>query len=150
MATEQNNGLSVLAFDGARLAFPLGEVLGVQRSSQIEAEQDNPLALGGIVHAGRRWPVFALDGGFNRITMLPAERPYCVCVSADGGETGLALMCDTVNGVSLEAQRPPPVLPECLRAPHSPLRQWYRLGEQIVPITSAPALADYLRHQLGQ
>ena len=143
-------GLSILAFDSVQLAFPVDEVLGVQPLSLIEPNPEAPLALGSITQGGRRWPVFGFSADFKLLSGLLAQHSYCVCLSADGAETGLALVCDTVNGVSLASGAAAPSLPVCLRAIDSPLRHWYQFGSLLVPISSAPALARYITRLMEQ
>lgn len=150
MATAQNNGLSVLTFDGVHLAFPLNEVAGVQQVSLLDKNSELPLALGSVVHGGRSWPVFGLSGNLELLTTLPAQRTYCICLSADDSETGLALACDTVNAIALAPGLSPPSIPTCMQRADSPLRQWYRHGEQILPISSTPALARYIKNLMEQ
>jgi hypothetical protein len=141
----QSKGLSVLTFGKARLAFPLEEVLAVQPKSLIESACEVPLAIGSLIQSGRRWPVFGLEENFKLSTSLSAQRTYCICLSADDAETGLALVCDTVNGVSLADSVIPPPLPDCMRFAHSPLRHWYRLDEVLLPVSNVLALAGYIK-----
>ena len=150
MATIQGNGLSILEFDSAQLAFPLHEVAGVQRISLLEKNSELPLALGTVVHDGRSWPVFGLNGSFALLPTLPAQRAYCICLSADGSETGLALVCDTVNTVALAPGQSPLPIPTSIQRADSPLRQWYWRAEKILPISSTPALAGYIKNAMEQ
>ena len=149
MATTQDNslhnGLSVIAFDGIKLAFALDEVMGVQRTYLLDYDdKPSPFALCSIVHAGRRWPVFALGRDYELLTKLPAERNYCVCLSADDGQTGLALACETVNAIPLEPNVNPTPVPVCVQRTDSPLQAWHWHREHILPISSAPSLTRYL------
>ena len=145
MTTIQDKGLSVLTFDGVQLAFALNEVFGVQRTYLLDYD-DKPLpfALCSMVHAGRRWPVFGLGRDFVPLAELPAERNYCVCLSADDGETGLALACETVNAIPLGPDINPAVVPVCAQRADSPLQAWHLHRERMLPITSTPALARYI------
>ena len=149
MATAQSNGLhnglSVLAFDGVQLAFALSEVLGIQRTYLLDYDDKTlPFALCSIVHAGRRWPVFGLGPDYELLVELPAKRNYCVCLSADDGETGLALACETVNAVPLEPSFNPAPVPVCAQRADSPLQAWHIHRERMLPISSTPALARYI------
>ena len=144
MANEQ--GLSILSFDGTRLAFPLSEAVSIRRSTELDQTHKIPLALGSVIHADRLWPVFGLSAHYEPQTALAAGTVYCVCLSADDGQTGVALACETVNSVNLSGDvMPPEPLPACMQRAATPLRQLFRQGEQLVPISTAPALAAYLR-----
>lgn len=145
MATPQTNGLTILAFEGVRLAFPLGEVVSIQRTVDLEAAAGVPLALGSLVYAGRRWPVFGLTAAYVPLRQPSPNSTYCVCLSADDGQTGLALTCDTVNAISLERDTGPQALPSCMQREATPLRQLFKHQERLLPVSTAPALAAYLR-----
>ncbi|MEZ5591361.1 MAG: hypothetical protein R3F53_11925 [Gammaproteobacteria bacterium] len=144
MANEQ--GLSILSFDGARLAFPLSEAVSIRRSTELDETHKIPLAVGSVIHADRLWPVFGLNANYQPLASLTAGTIYCVCLSADNGQTGVALACETVNTISLtDDVMPPEPLPTCMQRAATPLQQLFRQGEQLVPISTAPALAAYLR-----
>ncbi len=145
MATRQVNGLSILAFEGAHLAFPLGEVVSVQRTTDVESEVDVPLALGSLIYAGRRWPVFGFSASYTLVQQPSPSSSYCVCLSADDGKTGLSLVCDTVNAISLENETGPQPLPTCMQREATPLRQLFKHQERLLPVSTTSALAAYLR-----
>ncbi len=145
MTTTHTNGLSVLAFDGARLAFPLTDVVGAQRASQLERSEDlPPLALGTIEYAGRRWPVFGLGRDYALLSELPENCGYCACLSADGSETGLALACETIGSIPIGTDEQPAEVPISVQRPDSPMERWHLHGERILPISSTPALMRYI------
>ena len=143
MANEQ--GLSILSFDGAHLAFPLSEAVSIRRSTELDETHKIPLAVGSVIHADRLWPVFGLNANYQPLTSLTAGTIYCVCLSADNGQTGVALACETINTINLADNESPEPLPNCMQRAATPLRQLFRQGEQLVPISTAPALAAYLR-----
>ena len=117
-----------------------------QRSNDVEKNQDVPLALGSVVHAGRRWPVFRLNENFEPLFDLPLQNIYCVCLSADDGATGIALICDTVETIRLEANDPiPTMLPTCMQREVTPLQKIFLHNEHLLPVSTAPALANYLK-----
>ena len=153
MATE--HGLSIVSFNSTRLAFPLGEALGLQRSADLESasepETSVPLTIGSIIHAEQRWPVFNLNADFIPMPTLSATTHHCLCLSADGGATGVALACETVETLSFNADAIAPTpLPTCMQRAATPLQQLYVYDKHILPISSAPALAAYLRSLMEQ
>ncbi len=150
MTTIRNESLSVIKFDGARLAFPLAEVVGMQRISALEENSEIPLALGSVIHGGRRWPVFGLGGDFELLFTLPAQRMHCICLSADGVQTGLALACDTISTIALGPDLEPLPIPICIQRADSPLRTWCWWNEKILPVSSTPTLITYFKGLMEQ
>jgi hypothetical protein len=145
MSTEQ--GLSVLSFDGTQLAFPLAEAVSIQRSVSIEQNGAIPLAAGSVVYADRYWPVFSLNARFEPLSGAPPkDNMYCVCLSADDGQTGVALTCETLRTVRWDAGEPGPgLLPVCMQRDVMPFQLIYRHGADLLPVSRAPVLATYLR-----
>jgi len=143
----QSNDLSVLNFAGVKLAFPLKEVSGVQRISRLESDSDSelPLAFGSLVHNGRRWPVFGMANNLSLLSSLSKQFLYCVCLSADNDETGLALACESVNTVVLGPGVSTQPLPEYMRPTHSPLHHWVKLDHSVVTISNVLAMAQYIK-----
>ena len=149
MDSKQGNGLSVLSFDGVRLAFPLAEVIGLQRSALLETENKPvPFALASIVHASRRWPVFALDKHLQPLPSVPEQDLYCVCLSTDNAESGIALLCERIDTVALATDVELVSIPSCIQQADSPLRHWHWHSEAVLPISSAPAIAAYISARL--
>lgn len=146
MATESGMGLSILSFAGVSLAFPLQEAVSIQRSQDLEKIDQLTLAAGSMVYADKRWPVFQLDANFKPLTdSLPAN-VYCVCLSADGGQTGVALTCETVESIQLKADQPTPdPLPVCMQLDATPLQQLFLHNDHLLAVSSAPALTAYLK-----
>ena len=144
MATEL--GLSILSFAGMRLAFPLTETVSIRRSSELVENHAMPLACGSVVHAERRWPVFRLNANFEPLLGSLQQNSYCVCLSADDGQTGLVLACDATNLFKWTTEDMLPIpLPTCMQREVTPIQQLIQQGTQLLPVSSAPVLAAYLR-----
>lgn len=145
MMTDEK-GLSILSFSGTQLAFALSEVVSIRRSRDLEDKCDVALSVGSVVHTERRWPVFHLNASFEPSLDLPCENVYCVCLSADASVTGIALTCDAVNTISLNpGDRIPSPLPICMQRDVTPLKQILLYEDQLLPVSTAPDLATYLR-----
>ena len=143
---EADQGLSILSFEGIRLAFPLSEAVGIQRSADLEENHDIPLAVASVVYASRRWPVFRLDVNFEPLISSLPNDIHCVCLSSDDGQTGVALVCEEIEAFRLGPDNlVPTLLPTCMQREATPLWKLFLHGEYLLPVSTAPLLATYLR-----
>lgn len=142
------HGLSILSLGEMKLAFPLSEVAGIRRCTEMEAENplNIPLSLGCISHAGHYWPVFQLNDLMQPEQHIDPCNGYCLCLSADNNQTGVALLCETVNSVPLHSDGVQPIpLQACMQRAVTPIQQLFLHMGQLLAVSSTANLATYLR-----
>jgi hypothetical protein len=132
---------SIAQFDGLRLAFPRAEVrdlASLDGSAGIEPLANAP---GSVLHGGVRHPVYCLSARLEPLSHIPDSHRECVLLVAPWGTFGIA--CETVLRAADVPSRPQ-AIPECMELIDSPLKGLVPCDGDIVFLTNAARLANYL------
>jgi hypothetical protein len=131
---------SIAQFDGLRLAFPRAEVRDL---TNLEDATQEPFANapGSVVHKGVRHPVYALSARLEPLAHIPQSHRECVLLVAPWGTFGIA--CEKIDRTAEVPSRLQPI-PECMELIDSPLKGLVPCNGEIVFLTSAARLANFL------
>jgi len=130
---------SIAQFDGLRLAFPRAEV---RDSASLEGGTE-PFANapGSVLHDGVRHPVYCLSARLETLSHIPESHRECVLLAAPWGTFGIA--CEKVVRTA-EVPSRLQAIPECMELIDSPLRGLVPCDGDIVFLTNAARLANFL------
>jgi hypothetical protein len=132
---------SIAEFDGLRLAFPRAEVRDLASLEGAGAHEPFANAPASVLHQGVRHPVYCLSARLEPLAHLPASHRECVLLVAPWGTFGIA--CEKVERAADVPSRLQPI-PECMELIDSPLKGLVPRDGDIVFLTSAARLANFL------
>jgi len=144
MADLSTRQLTIMTFDGVRLAVPLRDATTIERTAQLQPEITAGHAIGCILSRQQRYPVYALSRRLEVLPALPKQRLLCVCLGSDSSTPHLAIACDSVTALRLDSATAIQPLPACMQYTGTPLWGLCRVAQQLVLVSSADALATYL------
>jgi hypothetical protein len=132
---------SIAQFDGLRLAFPRAEVRDLASLDGGAPQEPFANAPGSVLHKGVRHPVYALSARLEPLAHIPQSHRECVLLVAPWGTFGIA--CEKVDRAAEVPSRLQPI-PECMELIDSPLKGLVPCNGEIVFLTSAARLANFL------
>ena len=144
MADLLTRQLTMMMFDGVRLAVPLSAAMTIERSVHIQPGVVEGQALGTITARNQSYPVYAFSRRLELLPALPAQRAFCVCLEDDSQAQRLAIACDSVTPLRLDSATVIQPLPTCMQYTGTPLRGFCSLAQQLLLVSTADALAAYI------
>lgn len=144
MADLLTRQLTMMIFDGVRLAVPLSEAVSIERTAQLQPGDTESQALGVVLARNQHYPVYALSRRLALLSAIPAQCAFCVCLGHDDRGQRLALACESVSPLRLDNATTIQPLPTCMHSPGTPVRGLYGLGKQLVLCSTTDDLAAYI------
>ncbi len=144
MADLLTRQLTMMMFDGVRLAVPLSAAMTIERSAHIQPGDTAGQALGAITAHNQSYPVYALSHRLEVLPTLPEQRAFCVCLEDESTAQRLAIACDSVTPLRLDSATVIQPLPTCMQYTGTPLRGLCTVAQQLVLVSTADALVAYL------
>jgi hypothetical protein len=103
-----------LEMDTIRLLVPQSQCIAIVPADNLQPNSEpNRSAVGQIIRAGQRWPIYALDMAFQITQAPPASRQQCILISAAAGQIGL--LCDRTFPIERSDLTVGPI-PECMHS----------------------------------
>lgn len=132
---------SIVQFDGLRLAFPRAEVRDSATLEGVAGIEPFANAPGSVLHGGVRHPVYCLSARLEPLSHIPESHRECVLLAAPWGTFGIA--CEKVVRAA-EVPSRLQAIPECMELIDSPLKGLVPCDGDIVFLTNAARLANFL------
>jgi hypothetical protein len=135
-----------LALGSLQLVLPQRDVHILEPSSDIEALSDCDGPIGWIAVDHGRAPVFCLSDRLERMHPAPPEWRICALLQHAGSLFGM--LCGSVDILN-SGQFRLIELPPCMHAPGAPIHGLALVGDNVMSVSSAGALAAHLGDQLS-
>jgi hypothetical protein len=132
---------SIAQFDGLKLAFPRAEVRDLASLEDAGGLEPYANAPGSVLHKGVRHPVYCLSARLEPLAHIPPTHRECVLLGAPWGTFGIA--CEKVVPAAEVPSRLQSI-PECMELIDSPLKGLVPCDGDIVFLTNAARLANFL------
>ncbi len=138
------DNFAMLNFGRLQLCFPQDQVLNIEIAEAIQTSSAVSYpAVGCLIHKGIEIPVFKLTEEFNLTTDRAEDCRVCVSFHI-AGEPLLALACDTVEPIQLDANRLIRFLPEPMMSERTPVVKLFKWRDSLAYLSNAIAMSDFL------
>lgn len=144
------NTYAHLTIDGHSILLAQTDILHIELASNMRppTQEDSSFVLGTVEYEQTDWPVYTLDAALSPLNTIPAQRRLVACLNHTGQQ--LALACDTVTTLQIDADAIIEELPEIMRGQHSPVEALLYSNGNLHFISSAGALMGMVMHREAQ
>jgi hypothetical protein len=140
-ATKTRQLYATLMLGSLALAVPQHEMHTLEPVLDIETAEPEGMRIGSIALAGSRWPVYCLSANLEAASVLPATWRICVMLGATGTLFGIVCeMVAMIDGAEIQSFS----MPTCMSHPMQPIRALALYQEQVLCITTANDLIDFM------
>jgi len=125
--------------------LPQAQVLAIEVTNDLTVDDTVPGSIGTINSTEQPWPLFVLSKDFELLRHIPENYRYCVGLNADA--RAFAIACETVStyNISSEAELIP--IFDCMRLPENPLHALVLQNKELMMVSSADTMQNYLNHK---
>ena len=135
---------SVLEIDGIMLAFLKDEILSIEDLSKLSDLKYTEQMSAILKYAGTDLPVYTLNRDLMFKQKQANENRTCVVIKHPDAVESFALLCKTVNQLTIEESANVVPMPSIMKQNDSPLIALAKWGEQLLLISSARAMKSFI------